>query len=32
MLSNDLRTEVFVIRDIDLVAVVEELLFSFALS
>ena len=32
MLSDDLRTEVFVFGDIDLVAVVEKLLFSFALS
>ena len=32
MLSDDLSTEVFVFRHIDLVAVVEKLLFSFALS
>ena len=32
MLSDDLSIEVFVFRYIDLVAVVEKLLFSFVLS
>jgi hypothetical protein len=32
ILSNDLSTEVFVFRDVDLVAVVEKLYFSFVLS
>jgi hypothetical protein len=32
MLSDDLSTEVFVFRDVDLVAVEEKLCFSFALS
>jgi hypothetical protein len=30
MLSDDLSTEVFVFRDIDLIAVVEKLFFCFA--
>jgi hypothetical protein len=32
VLSNDLYTEVFVFRNIDLIAVVEKLLSSFVLS
>jgi hypothetical protein len=32
MLSNNLSTEVSVFRNIDLVAVVEKLFFSFVLS
>jgi hypothetical protein len=32
ILSNNLSTEVFVFRDVDLIAVVEKLCFSFALS
>jgi hypothetical protein len=32
VLSDDLSTKVFVFRDVDLVAVVEKLSFSFTLS
>jgi hypothetical protein len=32
MLSDNLSIEVFVFRNIDLIAVVEKLLFSFVLS
>jgi hypothetical protein len=32
VLLDDLYTEVFVFRNIDLIAVVEKLLFSFVLS